>query len=776
MEVVIMRRHMPWDSRNRSNHSSWTRKMALGFLLVGALAGGREAVAQGLILPRPLPDVPRPPALTVKRQKISVRIESGAARTEVEQLFVNPISRVMEGTYLFPLPENAAISNFRMTIDREPVEGRVIDREEARRIYEDYVRRMVDPALLEYVGRNAFRARVFPIPAQGEKEIQIGYSQPLSFESGVYQYTYPLSSACGEGTPAGSAGQEVAITVTIQSRQPLRAIYSPTHEIAVRRVDDHTARVSFEARELRSERDFQLYYSVSEKEFGLNLLAHRRGDEPGYFMLMLAPKREIPREEIAPKDIVFVFDTSGSMNGPKIEQAKRALQFILNNLNPHDRFNIIRFNSEVEPFRKGLVEAAPPALTAARAFVEEIKAVGGTAIDDALAASFESLPTTRLASDDGRRTMIVFMTDGQPTIGETDPERILANVARLNRGRARLFVFGVGDDVNTLLLDRLARDGAGTVEYVRPSEDLELKVSAFYNKIAHPVLADLELALPGAEVTDLYPKRVPDLFAGSQLILFGRYGRPGAVTARLTGQVAGQTRSFTYPVSLPDRERENGFIPRLWASRKIGYLLEEIRLHGESAELREEVIRLSKEHGILTPYTAFLVEEPGVRRPEPRLSLDGALATPPPPAAPGQRLSRDRAAGGYAGGAPSYAPGLRQSTGELAVRASQRISGLKAQSVESAEASAVRRVDARLFQRRGDVWVDATFTTKMPVIGVKWGSPAYFELLRLRPSLGRVLALGRKLVVVLDGGRALRIDETGKEALSAADRKAIAGS
>src|SRR5262249_25829839 len=329
------------------------------------------------------------------------------------------------------------------------------------------------------------------------------------------------------------------------------------------------------------------------------------------------PKREIPREEVAPKDIVFVFDTSGSMNGAKIEQARRALRFILSNLNPHDRFNIIRFNSEVEPFRKELVEAAPASLEAARAFVDETKPVGGRATDDALVTAFESLPTTRLASDEGRRTMIVFMTDGQPTIGETSPERILADVARLNHGRARLFVFGVGDDVNTLLLDRLARDGDGTVEYVRPSEDLELKVSAFYNKVAYPVLADLELSLPGVEVTDLYPKRVPDLFAGSQLILFGRYRRPGNVTARLTGQVAGRTRSFNYPVPLPDRERDNSFIPRLWASRKIGYLLEEIRLHGESAELKDEVIRLSKEHGILTPYTAFLVEEPGSRPPDP---------------------------------------------------------------------------------------------------------------------------------------------------------------
>jgi Ca-activated chloride channel family protein len=753
------------------------------------------AFAQGIILPRPIPEIPRPHALTVKRQKVTVRVDSGAARTEVEQVFANPYSHVMEGTYLFPLPEGAAIGNFRMTIDREPVEGRILDREEARRIYEEYVRRTIDPALLEYVGRNAFRARVFPIPAQREKAIQIGYSQPLAFESGIYEYRYPLGAPPPPASrvpghrdtspPVREAdGQELTISVTIRSPQPLKAIYSPTHDIAVRRLDDHNARVSFEAKALHGERDFQLFYSVSQKEFGLNALAHRRGDGPGYFMLMLAPRREIPRDAIAAKDIVFVFDTSGSMSGAKIEQAKRALRFVLANLGPHDRFNILRFHSEVEPFRKGLVEATPAALDAARGFVDEIRAVGGTAIDDALATAFETLPTTRLASGETRRTMIVFMTDGQPTIGETSPEKILSHVSQLNRNRARLFVFGVGDDVNTLLLDRLARDGAGTVEYVRPHEDLELKVSAFYNKIAHPVLTDLDLDLRGVEVLDLYPRRMPDLFAGSQLLLFGRYRKPGAASVRLAGRVAGQSRSYTYDLTLPDQERDNAFIPRLWASRKIGALLEEIRLHGESAELKEEVIRLSKEHGILTPYTSFLVEEPGSR---------GAYGGP---GAPGMRPGSPGRHAGAGGAVPqgptpdsrppgfpgrfSESPGafdpavpLRSQVGAEAVKASQRIGALKSESVERDDSAALRRVDARVFHLRDGVWTDAKYTEKTPALTIKWGSTAYFELTRLRPDLVRVLALGPRLVVVLENGRALRIDEKGKEALDAADRKAL---
>src|SRR5207249_3322718 len=308
------------------------------------------AHAQGLILPRPLPNLPHPPALSVKRHRIQVTLNAGTARTEVDQVFVNPTDRVLEGTYLFPLPEDAAVSQFRMTIDKEPVEGKVLDRDEARRIYEEYVRRTVDPALLEYVGRGAFEARVFPIPAHGEKQVQLTYSQVVPFAAGVYQYRYPMAKNAD-----GSEPVETVIGATIHSPQPIKAVYSPSHNVAVSRPDEHTARVSAEADSSGEANDFLLYYTVSQKEFGLNLLAHRRGERDGYFLMMLAPQREVAREQVSPKDILFVFDTSGSMSGKKIEQARQALRFSLEHLNSRDRFNVIRFHSEVEPFRKTLV-------------------------------------------------------------------------------------------------------------------------------------------------------------------------------------------------------------------------------------------------------------------------------------------------------------------------------------------------------------------------------------------------------------------------------------
>jgi Ca-activated chloride channel family protein len=744
-------------------------------ILFCALASAPAALAQGFILPRPTPEFPRPPALTVKRHRVDVAIDSGTARTHIEQVFGNPSNRQLEGTYVFPLPESAAISNFRMLIDSEPVEGKMLDREEARRIYEGYVRRMIDPALLEYVGRNAFQARVFPIPANGEKQIELIYSQPLHFEGGVYQYSYPLNTEKLSEKPL----DQLAVSVTIHSKQPIKAIYSPSHEIAIHRIDETSARVSFEASSVRADKDFVLYYTVSEKEFGLSALAHRRGDEDGYFMMMLAPQRQLARAQIAAKDVVFVFDTSGSMNGPKIEQAKRALQFVLNNLNPRDRFNIIQFNSEVEPFRKGLVDASEGEVAAARKFVAEIKAVGGTAIHDALITALESLPETR----GDRPAMIVFVTDGLPTVGETSVETILRDVEKQNKGRARLFAFGVGDDVNTLLLDHLARDGGGTVEYVRPSEDLELKVSAFYAKIASPVLSDLALDVNGVTVTETYPRRLPDLFAGSQLIVFGRYRGGGTATARLTGRIGGQTRTFSYPVTLPDREREHDFIPALWASRKIGTLLEEIRLHGENAELKSEVIRLSKQYGIITPYTSFLVEEPGLNRPTPlpmlRESgrrLDESLSAVPP-GAPGPRGPVGAGGAGGFGGVAGRSDGSRynsfgKATGADAVVAAQSVQELKNQSVAQRQ-QAVQQVGGQAFFQRGQTWVDGRYDEKMPTIAVKWGSEAYFQIVRQKPDLAKALAQGKSVVVVVAKNQALRIDETGKETLTAADLRAL---
>jgi Mg-chelatase subunit ChlD len=752
------------------------RQCRLSLFLLFAVASG--AHAQGLILPHPLPNLPHPPALSVKRHRVQVTLNAGTARTEVEQVFVNPTDRVLEGAYIFPLPEDAAVSQFRMTIDKEPVEGKVLDRDEARRIYEEYVRRTIDPALLEYAGRGAFQARVFPIPAHGEKQVQLSYSQVVPFTGGVYEYRYPMSPNADGSPPA-----ETVIGATIHSPQPIKAVYSPSHNVAVSRSDEHTARVSAESDSSGEAKDFLLYYTVSQKEFGLNMLAYRRGERDGYFLMMLAPERAVPRERVSAKDILFVIDTSGSMSGKKIEQARQALRFSLDHLNPRDRFNVIRFSSEAEPFRKTLVEASPAAVGAAKQFVEGFQAAGGTAIDDALATAFESIPKVRLASTAERPTMVVFLTDGEPTVGETNLERIVANVEKENGHRARLFVFGVGDDVNTLLLDRLARDGDGVAEYVRPNEDLEVKVSNFVSKIANPVLSDLKLDVSGVEVTDMVPRRLPDLFAGSQILLFGRYKDAGRGAVRLTGHVEGQQRVFTYPVQFPDLERDNGFIPRLWAGRKIGALLEAIRLHGENPELKDEVVRLSKEFGIPTPYTSILVEEPrqydrrvGINGPVPlQNGVSGGYRAYPggrslprstaAPAPPGLNGFAGGGAGGYGGGGLG---GFGQSTGADAVAASKAVDGLKRAEVE-ATGSGVRRVEGKTFLYHDGVWTDTQVDGKGATLAVKFGSEAYFQITRQHPELAKFLALGPQVALRVKPILTLRIGPAGAEKLTASE-------
>ncbi|HIE52868.1 MAG TPA: VWA domain-containing protein [Armatimonadetes bacterium] len=766
---------------------------------------------QGLILPRPIPPVPHPRPLAVAQQQVQVTIKGFAATTHLTQVFYNQYRYQLEGTYLFPLPEGAAVSDFALYIDGERYGAELLEREEARRIYESIVRRTRDPALLEYVGRNLFRARIFPIPPLSEKRIELEYSQTLPHDAGLVSYVFPLKRKAFARPPRppirplrerprddprlyryepGVVG-EVVIAVDIESQVPIKAVYSPTHDLDVRRRGDYIVQASFEQRNLRPQRDFILYYTLSEEQFGLNLLAHRRyGDEKGYFMLLLAPKHELREQEIAAKDIVFVFDTSGSMSGRKIEQARAALKFCLEHLNRRDRFNVLSFSTGVDLFAKELVPASERRIAEAKEFVEDFRAAGGTAINDGLLAGLKLFRPTE------RPQMLVFLTDGLPTVGERNVKNILRNVSRANEPEVRCFVFGVGDDVNTFLLDKLSAENRGVTTYVRPGEDLEIAVSSFYLKVSSPVLSDLDLEVRGVRVYDLYPRTLevrgvrvydlyprtlPDLFRGTQLTIFGRYEGWGEAEVILRGRLEGRRETFRYPVELPRRERKNDFIPRLWARRKIGHLLEEIRLEGEDPELREEVIRLATRYGIVTPYTSFLVQEPR------RRWGDWAFRRPPEEwlrevPVLGQ-LRRDRAEAGMPGalgpaGPPTPSLSAQGSLGGSgAVRASQYIAGLKASERESErEVETIRHVGDKTFYLHEEVWVDSDFPEEpkegQTVLEIKYDSEAYWDLLTKRPELGKYLALGEK-VWVNYRGVLLKIGPRGKEQLTAEEWKKL---
>ncbi len=710
--------------------------------------------------PRPIPPIwpprPFPPVLNQELQLVSqnaeVEIKGAVAKTHLKQVFQNTTNRRIEGTYVFPLPSGASVSGFAMTVNGKRMEAEFLEGDQARKIYQDIVSKLRDPAILEFADRNLIRAKVFPIEPRAMQTMELEYSQPLTADAGSYRYALPLR------LPVGGTAERAAVDIKITSSDGIKAVYSPTHEIEVRR-DGDTARISGEfGNRLQSSvqgesrrpqpvpsnageaRDFVLYYTTSKNRVGVNLVTHKEAGEDGYFMLMLAPDPQIAPQEIAAKDVVFVFDTSGSMAGEKIEQARRALQNLLGNLNPDDRFNIVTFSSDVRRFRDGLVSASKGNVEAARDWSGKIKAVGGTNINEAL------LESLKMFGKESRPQQMVFMTDGQPTVGETDVARIIKNIQDAktavdkNGPAARLFVFGVGYDVNTQLLDVLAEENRGASDYVLPNEDIETKVGALYNKIAYPVLANPRLDWRDAKVYDVYPKVLPDLFKGTQTIVFGRYEKRGQGAPELIGNVG--SKSERIRGSGDFTEDKNDTLPRLWATRKIGYLMDEARRSGRTIdpEVKEEIVQLGKKYGIVTPFTAGLITEDERRIPG---RLNRSLSNAP-------QTAMD-AAGAFNGA----------TSGEQAVRASKATQQYReAQTLPATvqQSDNLRSIAGKTFELKDGVWMDAAYNPqKSPKVeAVKFASPEYFALARDK-RIAQWLSLGERVLVVLDG-RTVRIE------------------
>jgi Ca-activated chloride channel family protein len=687
--------------------------------LLTALLPSLPAHADGIVIPDPPPDVPIAdvPFLTIKYHRVTVDIDGQVATTHVDQVFVNDAPYEVEGTYIFPLPEKAAISEFALWVDGEKVEGRVLEKDEARAIYEGIVRRRRDPALLEYVGRNAFQARVYPIPPGGERRIELEYSQVLTVDQGLIQYVYPLNTEKFSARPI----KEVSIHIEIHSDQPLRTIYSSSHDVAVDRRGDFNAAVGYEEHDVKPDKDFALYYSLSDEDFDLNLVSYKQPGQDGFFLLLVAPKVEVDSSEVVAKDVILVLDVSGSMRGEKIVQAKNALKFVLENLHEEDRFNIVAFSTGVQTYSRRLAPASER--QEAQRFVEGLTAVGGTDINRALLEALDS-------ADAERPTIVIFLTDGLATEGVVETDRILNNVASAAGPNSRLFTFGVGNDVNTLLLDRLAQSHRGVSAYVRPGMDIEEEVSAFYAKISTPLLSDIRIDFSEIHVDDTYPYPLPDLFAGTQLVLVGRYRAGGPTTVTLKGEVNNLQQTFVYEdVTFRDRDGDD-FIPRLWAQRKIGYLLGQIRLHGESDEVIEEIVELSVRYGIISPYTSFLVEE----------TTDVLTER-------GREQVVEKEVERMATAIPAPAYGA-----EAVDRAAEEGAMSRANVAGDTGSTLVKIVGDKTFVWHDGAWADTTFDAdEMTTVKIGFGSEDYFKLMASRPEWGRYFALGTRLIVILEG-------------------------
>lgn len=785
------------------------KRFCLSLLVVLSLLNASLLQAQVVVIFPPTPPRPTPPIrptptnsdYRVRSVDVQTTIRDQSAQVQISQIFQNTGSTTLEAQLIFPVPENAAVSGLTLLVDGKELAGKLMKKDEARRIYEEIVRRRQDPALLEYMGQGVYQTSVFPIPPQAERTVQIRYSQLLRKDQGLVDLLLPI----GNSKHSTKVVDALDITIRVESTEPIKTIYSPSHALEIKRPDDKHATCALNLKNVSSPNDLRLLYGTTAGMVGTNVLSYKPLDgEDGYFVLLASPEVKTDAAQKTEKSMIFVFDRSGSMSGKKIEQAKEALKFLVNQLKPTDTFNIVAYDSAVESFRPELQRADEATTKSALSFVDGLYAGGSTNISGALQTALKML------TDPKRPSYVLFLTDGLPTVGEMDELKIAANAKQENAVNARLFTFGVGFDVNSRLLDRLSRDGRGQSVYVRPNENIEAHISSLYNKIGSPLLTDLAVTIDfdkpqpadsAAPISRTYPRQLTDLFQGEQLVWVGRYKQGGLAKVTLTGTVGGEKKSFSFPASFAEKsgDESNGFVEKLWATRRIGEIIDELDLKGKNQELVDELVQLSIKHGIITPYTSFLAEEQtnladrtaNARRAGDHASRELARAEGREGfmqrqrkgelqnAAQADGLIRRSFAGKPSGatkGATSEPRDARSNRGALPAAGPAPTAGAAAlpgvagqaeadESAPEAEVEMVRNIGQKTFFRKNKQWQDSSVTPEQQkqAIRVKQFSKEYFDLAAAHGgTLAKYLAFDEPVVVNLDG-KTYQIDPPDRE-------------
>lgn len=746
--------------------------------------------AQGILIPRPCitarPCGMQGPSVTRQSSDVRAELADRVLRFEITETFVNRGSGLGEADYIFPLPKGAAFQDLKLSINGELVSGELMDANRARQIYEQIVRQQRDPALVEWMGYGMLRARIFPIAPGEVKKVVVRFQMVAEREGDALRVDYfrgkrTTSDAVNRGDGMGSGGAMESGDMRRGGRQripetrgsfiltyPTDAIYgnaySPTHSLVTeRRGGKREVRVNGDASEITL-----LVPVRRSSEPAISVLTYAPSKEDGFALITLSPPAVAPR--VTARDVTLVLDVSGSMAGVKIRQAREAGKQVLATLSASDRFRIIDFSTDVRNFRDDFVRATAENLRAATQYLELLDASGSTNISGALDAALQGTAAT------GRLSVVLFVTDGEPTVGERNPDAIASRVAR-QRGNRRIFSFGVGADLNAALVERLAVEGRGTAHFVRPEESVERAVAIVASRLTNPVVTDVRVSAAGVRLIKTHPSDAADIFAGQDYVMLARYDGSGTSRLRFDGQTADGPVSWTSQVTFPSSSRENSFVARLWATQRVGYLAAEKRKNGRSGEIDDEIRELGEKYSIPTEFSSYLVLEPGMSPIVNQSSLSGRVAG---------------VAGGSASGVVTGATGTRQDTNASAAAPPPTVT----QSFEAARASAmqrsatslatteeadfsgkganasVRRAGARTFALRDGVWKDVRLTTAMRVTKVKPYSALYFKLLELLPDVSAAFAIGDRVIVA---GReiAIEVASSGSESISDSDLKLI---
>lgn len=698
-----------------------------------------------------------PYSLEVRSLKVNVDITDLVAVTTIEEVFYNPSSRNLQGWFLFPVPKGAVLKNFSMEINGKQMKAELLDAGKARKIYEDIVRKSLDPALLEYSNQSLFKVRIFPIEARKEKKIKITYTEILENDNNTSEYIFPLNTKKYSAKPL----QNISFNINIKNKNKITTLYSPTHKTEVVRKGKGKAVVGYEAKTVKPDVDFKLFIGTANSNIGaansnigVSLLTYKEDNENGFFLMNINPGYVSPSDNVVEKDITFVLDVSGSMSGEKMKQARKAIKFCVDNLNKGDKFEIIKFSTVAYPLFGKRRKATKANRKKAEQFISDLEAIGGTNMEEAfeLACKEKDNPS--------RPHMIVFITDGKPTIGETTQTGLMKKISKNTPKNTRIFTFGIGEDINTLLLDKITEKTRAYRSYITPSEDIEVKISNFYTKVSSPVLTDINIKFSkGKRISEMYPRNLPDLFKGSSLTVLGKFDKTGTANVILTGKVNGKSKKYTYRLKL-NKGTDNDFVPVLWATRKIGFLLDQIRLNGSKKELVDEVTVLAKKYGIITPYTSYLILE------DEKISLNNGTIRRGTPVFSNRMDENEQQ--NFAKKNKEEYKSINNVSGGKSIETSQEFQQTR-QADKLADVSLgqsrmyykdkkgrtqnfakqVKNVQGRAVYQTGDKWIDLySQNNNQKANRIKFAGKKYFKLLEKEPQIAQFYSLGKNVMFV----------------------------
>ena len=592
------------------------------FLLLAVMLSGSVFAVGSLYARRALSSDPGVP-LWLKSYDADMTIADQMAVTHVDQVFKNETYQRMEGIMVFPLPPDAIVTEVALWINGVRVLGEVMEKDTARAVYNSIVQPQRDPALVEYVGQNVFKLSVFPIEPNGnamsERRIEITYAELLPYDAGNIDYKFFMKTVNLSSKPV----QRASLRCSLTAQQDILSFACPSHAgtpyVAITRVNNRQYQATYGNENAFSEKDLVFRYALNFADFALNHLVYvpdpakpmffdAAGDNP-YFLLWITPPNSITQSNVIRKNLVLVADVSSSMAGTRIIQLRHALNTMVDTLNSIDGFNIVAFGTGVSKFKPDIVDVSNARRTEAHTYINQLAEGGLTNMEGALKAAFLS------AWQDTCMNAVVFLTDGKPTWPTTTTaQSVIDTVARYNPARNALYAFGIGADVDTTFLSRLSAENNGSYQTIASDDSIASMMAKFMKKISYPLIRNISLNYGTLESFDVYPRVLPNLYAGSQLTVQGRFQKPVSSAITFRGLQGSREIIMRQNVDFTREAVNHPFVPCMWASAKIDYLLDQIALYGQQKELVDNVKVLGKKYGIITPYTSILVVEPGVSR------------------------------------------------------------------------------------------------------------------------------------------------------------------